>query len=692
MRERIRWIDIAKGICMISIVLGHLGINQINKFVYAYHLAVFFLLSGYTLKEKPLTKEYLSQKFKRLMVPYFITCLCILAGDIINQFVYYSDFTLYKFSKVLAKNIVRGFFASGSITNFGTVELGSRIGAIWFLPATFFVIVYVQLLLRYCDNWGKRFVAAILIAVLGVTTRDFLWLPFSIQSAMLATPFVLLGNYMKETSLLENQNKINYLVFLLIFAIGYKWDFSPIYFVRNAAVDWLFTPVVALASSMLVLGISRAMKHCRFLEYFGENSLICLCVHVFSLECLWPYYNMVCENFSAKYEKLILGILYLLTMFLLTWIIVEGKKFLAKVRKVLADRREIETKEMSMKEGALSEGASVTLVKRDGTMDILRAFLIMFMIMGHIGIDRGAFRIIYSVHMMAFVFISGYFYKDTGNKDFAKKLWKLVKGCLLPYAIFAVVYIYLNRTDLETAIQTVVYGMSYAGELYTNIPSVGPVYFILMIFVTRLIYSIITRISQNEVVKTILVIGVMYYGIWLGQEGNWLPWSADCAMVSVGFYHAATYFRKYKVLEYIKERNYLYFMLSAIWAYVIYYGSMDIAHRKYGNLGITVCGTLCGIVLIYQACAVINQKLPGIIRKALEAVGQSTLYILMIHKLYSGDIYQTLNDTFHLKRDNVYNFFVGLFVQLVLGVAVYQLIELMKRGMNFRKKAGGNIA
>lgn len=676
MRERIKWIDIAKGICMISIVLGHLGVSQIDKFVYAYHLAVFFLLSGYTLKQKPLTQEYLTQKFKRLMTPYFITCLCITAGDIINQFSYYSDFTIYKFSNVIAKNLIRSFWASGSIKTFGTVEIGSRVGAIWFLPATFFAIVFAQLILKHFNKWGERFVAAILIAAVGIITRQFFWLPFSIQSAMLATPFVLLGNFMKETSFLESQKKIYYLGYLFIFYIGYKYDFSAIYFVRNDAADWLFTPAVVLASSMLILGISRVIKHGGFLAYMGENSLICLCVHVFALECLWPYMKMVTAKFPAKYETLILGILHLLVMFLLTWIIAEGKKF-------LTGKKKTEQKE---------EVTSESLPKRDQTIDILRGILIISMILGHIGIDRSAFRIIYSVHMMAFVFISGYFFKDTGNKDFIKKIWKLIKGCLLPYAIFAVIYVYLNQGDLETAIKTVLYGMSYSKELYTDIPSVGPVYFILMIFVARLIYMIIARISRSEMMKTILVICVMYYGVWLGQEGNWLPWSIDCAMVAVGFYHVATYFRKYKVLEYVKERNYLYFVFSAVWAYVIYSGSMDIAYRKYGNLGLTVCGTLCGIVLIYMACSVLDQKLPEICKKALGAVGQSTLYILMIHKLYSKDIYTMLNDTFHLKKDNVYNVVIGICLQLILGVIVYQLIELIKRGFNAIKKTGGSIA
>lgn len=124
----------------------------------------------------------------------------------------------------------------------------------------------------------------------------------------------------------------------------------------------------------------------------------------------------------------------------------------------------------------------------------------------------------------------------------------------------------------------------------------------------------------------------------------------------------------------------------------MYFGRMDIAYRKYGNLGLAVCGTLCGIVLIYMARSVLERKLPGICKKALGAVEQSTLYILMIHKLYSKKIYIVLNDTFHLKKDNVYNVVISICLQLIVGVIVYQLIELIKCGFNAIKKTGGSIA
>lgn len=49
--RRIQWVDVAKGICMLSVIAGHLGVQKLDRIVFSYHLTVFFLLSGYTMKE-----------------------------------------------------------------------------------------------------------------------------------------------------------------------------------------------------------------------------------------------------------------------------------------------------------------------------------------------------------------------------------------------------------------------------------------------------------------------------------------------------------------------------------------------------------------------------------------------------------------------------------------------------------------
>ncbi len=72
-KERIHYLDIAKGISMIAIVAGHLGNGPINQFVFTFHVPIFFLLSGYFMK--PMDDiPFIKKKAKQLLLPYIITC------------------------------------------------------------------------------------------------------------------------------------------------------------------------------------------------------------------------------------------------------------------------------------------------------------------------------------------------------------------------------------------------------------------------------------------------------------------------------------------------------------------------------------------------------------------------------------------------------------------------------------------
>ena len=75
------------------------------------------------------------------MNPYFYTCLAVMCMDIINHFFLYKEKSIAQITAVITKDLTRSFFASGSNTYFGNIDLGTRIGAIWFLPALFFAII-----------------------------------------------------------------------------------------------------------------------------------------------------------------------------------------------------------------------------------------------------------------------------------------------------------------------------------------------------------------------------------------------------------------------------------------------------------------------------------------------------------------------------------------------------------------------
>ena len=48
--DRLDWIDIAKGIGIISVLMGH-NVSQLKPIIYAFHMPLFFILAGYTIRK-----------------------------------------------------------------------------------------------------------------------------------------------------------------------------------------------------------------------------------------------------------------------------------------------------------------------------------------------------------------------------------------------------------------------------------------------------------------------------------------------------------------------------------------------------------------------------------------------------------------------------------------------------------------
>lgn len=48
-KSRLLEFDIAKGIAILCVILGHLGIKEIDRVVFVFHMPLFFLISGYFL-------------------------------------------------------------------------------------------------------------------------------------------------------------------------------------------------------------------------------------------------------------------------------------------------------------------------------------------------------------------------------------------------------------------------------------------------------------------------------------------------------------------------------------------------------------------------------------------------------------------------------------------------------------------
>ena len=71
--SRLKWADIAKGIGIVLVVWGHSSLPfEFRKWVYSFHMPLFFILSGYFYKsQKYGFTDFFLRKLRTLIIPYF---------------------------------------------------------------------------------------------------------------------------------------------------------------------------------------------------------------------------------------------------------------------------------------------------------------------------------------------------------------------------------------------------------------------------------------------------------------------------------------------------------------------------------------------------------------------------------------------------------------------------------------------
>ena len=73
-KGRMDYIDIYRAFGIILMVMGHIGFGgKFDKFIHAFHMPMFFFISGFFYKEKVVDmRKYIINKAKKLMIPYFV--------------------------------------------------------------------------------------------------------------------------------------------------------------------------------------------------------------------------------------------------------------------------------------------------------------------------------------------------------------------------------------------------------------------------------------------------------------------------------------------------------------------------------------------------------------------------------------------------------------------------------------------
>lgn len=130
--EQWKWVDIAKGIGIILVFLGHFNIpDTLRAEIYTFHMPLFFFLSGVVFNgDKPINR-FLGDEAKRMIVPYYCWA-----------FFY---FVLFK----LLVQTVRGQSVNIGKDVYTYLTMGRK-DTIWFLSAL--LCVQVMAYIYICDG------------------------------------------------------------------------------------------------------------------------------------------------------------------------------------------------------------------------------------------------------------------------------------------------------------------------------------------------------------------------------------------------------------------------------------------------------------------------------------------------------------------------------------------------------------
>lgn len=282
--KREGFVDVAKGLGVILIILGHLTeTGQYGRLIlYSFIIPFFFILSGVFAKTSNDFGRYFKKSFKRLYVPFFTYSLL----DLFLRIVY----AVYKGRDVVVKIKI----ALTSLFGLG-FDIENR--PLWFLFALFIIQIAYYFIGK--NKWAKLCAALVGIAFLAVHKATGFYTQNLWLVAIPCVPFYLLGTEVKELVLtLPSRLQKNKRMF--VFAVALMTVVLVVLSVFNGNVNvhgceygnfvllFIFN---ALLGTFVMLCLSVALQGngivSRFLIYFGQNTIPVMASHYYICRILF---------------------------------------------------------------------------------------------------------------------------------------------------------------------------------------------------------------------------------------------------------------------------------------------------------------------------------------------------------------------------------------------------------------------
>ena len=327
--KRIEWVDIAKYICIIFVMVHHLeGESEFLYIFYAsFFLKAFFFTAGYVYRHTNDFKGFFIKKVKGLFVPWLI----------------FSTFNIL-LSQILSFNDHSDLLTEMS---WNMLQIRNHGDGVWFVAALFLAFIPFYFLIQWSDGGHKRkgvtaIVISFFLSVGSIAYTKLMnpallpWngveLPWHLEYIFQAMLFMVLGYYFRkeyEMKFDQYNTKINRIclagVYLLLIYLPYVFGIEfPV------IIDVIYQYVRELAGVLLLVSVCKVLKTNRYVSYVGQNTLIYFALHgkVLSvlqtvLERIVPgvYAEILGNTLLANIFVIILALLMSVLLMIPAWII-----------------------------------------------------------------------------------------------------------------------------------------------------------------------------------------------------------------------------------------------------------------------------------------------------------------------------------------------------------------------------------
>jgi fucose 4-O-acetylase-like acetyltransferase len=312
-KERLTWIDAARGITIFLVVLGHSILPYPwLKYIFSFHVPLFFFLSGYLFhpQKYPHWFEFFKRKAFTLLLPYVVFFA-------LNYIYWALRFNPQNFLDPLWQLL------------YASTHLYAPYLPLWFLTTLFVTEIYFYFLQKYLPK------LLLLIAVI-VSLIAGLWLgihghrlPWGVDIALGTAVFYYLGFQIKEYRLIEKL-KSWYLLLVAVIFLGLNYflamrnTYQVSIFWREYGVAWLYlaAATTGILGYILITKLTRetVLKKVTLLDYLGKNSIIILGAHTVCAYFVEDFFNYQLHLYP-KHNLLFAFIYTILTIIIITPII-----------------------------------------------------------------------------------------------------------------------------------------------------------------------------------------------------------------------------------------------------------------------------------------------------------------------------------------------------------------------------------